>query len=203
MRILGLSCSPRRMGNTEILVSEVLDGAKSEGAEVELFSLSGKAIMPCDGCRACQSTGECHIHDDIRALYDKLLDVDGIIFGTPIYFYSMAAQAKTIMDRTIALREPNFGLTNKVGAVVAVAGSLGVIDAIKDFYFYIALNHMIAADYVFGYADEKGAIRKDTIVMKSAWELGREMVQLIKKRFEFPVEFRGRLTNYVTRKYNL
>ena len=139
----------------------------------------------------------------MKAVYDMLISADGIVFGTPIYFYSMTAQAKTLMDRTIALREPNFSLTNKVGGVIAVAGNLGIIDALKDFYFYIALNHMIAADYVFGYANEKGTIRKDEIAMQSAWELGREMVQLIEKRFEFPIEFRGRLTTNVARKYNL
>jgi multimeric flavodoxin WrbA len=148
------------MGNTEILVSEALHGAKSEGAEVELFSLSGKIIKPCDGCEICHNTGECHIQDDMKAVYDMLVNADGIVFGTPIYFYSMTAQAKALMDRTIALREPNFSLTNKVGGVIAVAGNLGIIDALKDFYFYIALNHMIAADYVFGYANEKGAIKK-------------------------------------------
>ena len=203
MRILGLSCSPRRLGNTEILVSESLSGAKSEGAEVELFSLSGKVIKPCDGCEVCHSTGECHIRDDMQAVYSKLIAADGIVFGTPIYFYSMTAQAKALMDRTIALREPNFSLTNKVGGVITVAGTLGIIDAIKDFYFYIALNHMVAADYVFGYANEKGEIRKDRVAMKAAWELGREMVRLVEKDFEFPAEYRGRLTTYVVRKYNL
>lgn len=203
MKILGLSCSPRRMGNTEILVSEALSGAQNEGAEVELFSLSGKEIKPCDGCETCYKTGKCHINDDMQTIYQKLVQADGIIFGTPIYFYTMTSQAKALMDRTIALREPNFDLTNKVGGVVAVAGNLGIIDAIKDFYFYIALNHMVAADYVFGYASKKGAIRRDELAMKAAWELGREMVQLVAKGFEFPAEFKGRLTTYVISKYKL
>jgi multimeric flavodoxin WrbA len=203
VKILGLSCSPRRMGNTEILVSEALSGAQNEGAEVELFSLSGKEIKPCDGCETCYKTGKCHINDDMQTIYQKLVQADGIIFGTPIYFYTMTSQAKALMDRTIALREPNFDLTNKVGGVVAVAGNLGIIDAIKDFYFYIALNHMVAADYVFGYASKKGAIRRDELAMKAAWELGREMVQLVAKGFEFPAEFKGRLTTYVISKYKL
>jgi len=191
------------MGNTEILVSEALSGAQNEGAEVELFSLSGKEIKPCDGCETCYKTGKCHINDDMQTIYQKLVQADGIIFGTPIYFYTMTSQAKALMDRTIALREPNFDLTNKVGGVVAVAGNLGIIDAIKDFYFYIALNHMVAADYVFGYASKKGAIRRDELAMKAAWELGREMVQLVAKGFEFPAEFKGRLTTYVISKYKL
>ena len=203
MKILGLSCSPRKSGNTEILVGEALNGAQSEGADIELFSLAGKEIKPCDGCYACRETGECHINDDMQTIYQKLVEADGIIFGTPIYFYSMTSQAKALIDRTIVLRRPTIRLANKVGGVIAVAGRLGIIDAIKDLYFYIAISHMIPADYVAAYASEKGAIRKDKQAMKSAWELGREMVQLVRKRFEFPSEFEHGLTAYVTDKYKL
>jgi len=203
VKILGLSCSPRKSGNTEILVGEALNGAQSEGAEIELFSLAGKEIKPCDGCYACRETGKCHINDDMQTVYQKLVEADGIIFGTPIYFYSMTSQAKALIDRTIVLRRPTIRLANKVGGVIAVAGRLGIIDAIKDLYFYIAISHMIPADYVAAYASEKGAIRKDKQAMKSAWELGREMVQLVRKRFEFPSEFERGLTAYVTDKYKL
>ena len=203
MKILGLSCSPRKSGNTEILVGEALSGAQNEGAEVELFSLSGKEIKPCDGCYTCLETGKCHINDDMQAVYQKLIEADGIIFGTPIYFYSMTGQAKALIDRTIVLRRPSIRLANKVGGVIAVAGALGIIDAIKDLYFYIVINHMVTADYVAAYASEKGAIRKNERAMKAAWELGREMVQLVRKGFEFPGEFERGLTAYVTDKYKL
>ncbi|MFC1977541.1 flavodoxin family protein [Chloroflexota bacterium] len=115
MKILGLSCSPRKSGNTEILVAEALDGARNEGAEVELFSVSGKDIKPCDGCQSCIETSKCHIKDDMQTIYRELEAADGIIFGTPIYFYGMAAQAKAIMDRTFAIRRPSIKLANKVG----------------------------------------------------------------------------------------
>ena len=106
MKILGLSCSPRKMGNTEILLGEALNGAKHEGVEVELFSVSGKEIKPCDGCGSCRKTGECHIKDDMQTVYPKLVEADGIIFGTPIYVYGMTTQAKAIIDRPCALIEP-------------------------------------------------------------------------------------------------
>ncbi|MFC1977540.1 hypothetical protein ACFLWS_04670 [Chloroflexota bacterium] len=78
------------------------------------------------------------------------------------------------------------------------------MDAIKDLYFYIAVNHMLAADYVGAYATEKGEIRDNEPAMKTAWELGREMVQLVNKKFEFPEEFqRRRLSTYVAEKYGL
>lgn len=204
MKILGLSCSPRKSGNTEILVGEALDGARTEGADVELFSVSGKEIKPCDGCQTCITTSKCHINDDMQAVYQKLIEADGIIFGTPIYFYAMTAQAKAIMDRTYAIRRPTIKLANKVGGIIAVAGGIGLMDAIKDLYFYIAINHMVAADYVGAYAGERGAIRENEHVMKSAWELGREMVQLVNKGFEFPEEFGKRgLSGYVAEKYGV
>ena len=203
MKILGLSCSPRKSGNTEILLNEALDGARSDGAEVELFSVSGKEIKPCDGCSTCRETGKCHIKDDMQTIYQKLVEADGIVFGTPVYFYSMTSQAKAIIDRSIALRRPGIQLANKVGGVIVVAGRLGIIDAIKDLYFYMAISHMVPADYVAATASEKGSIRQDERAMKAAWELGREIVQLAGKGFKFPSEFEGGLTAYVTKKYKL
>lgn len=204
MKILGLSCSPRKMGNTAILVSEALDGAKKEGAEIELFSLSSKEIKPCDGCFTCSENGKCHIDDDMQTVYQKLLEADGIIFGTPIYFYSIASQAKALMDRTLFLSyRTTTKLANKVAGVIVIAGGSGRIDGIKDLYFYMAINHMVLADYVAGVAFEEGAIRKDQISMKAAWELGREMVQLVRKKFKFPSEFNRRLKDYVIEKYRL
>ena len=198
MKILGLSCSPRKSGNTEILLSEALNGAQHEGAETELFSVSGKEIKPCDGCYACSKTGECHIKDDMQTIYQKMIEADGIIFGTPIYVFSMTAQAKAVIDRTFALNRREKSLANKVGGVVVVAGSLGIIDAVKDFYFFFAIRKMLPANLVTAYAGNKGEIRKREQGMKAAWDLGREMVQLAAKKFEFPREFRRNFFAYGT-----
>ncbi|MFH1954423.1 MAG: flavodoxin family protein, partial [Pseudomonadota bacterium] len=191
MKILALSCSPRKQGNTAIMLEEALKGAEHEGSEIELFSVSGKEIKPCDGCWSCVRKGVCHINDDMQTLYDKLIEADGIIFGTPIYFYSMAAQAKTILDRTLALNQPERSLANKVGGVVVVAGSIGLIDAIKDLYFFIALRQMLPANFVAAYATDKGDIRKREKGMKAAWDLGRQMVKLVSMNFEYPSEFKS------------
>ena len=189
MKILGLSCSPRKQGNTAILLGEALKGARQEGAEVELYSLSGKTIEPCDGCGTCWETGECHIKDDMQKLYQKLLAADGIIFGTPVYFYNMAAQAKAVMDRTMSLDRSEKNLANKVGGIVVVAGGLGLIDAIKDLYFYIVTRPMLPANYVAAYGAPKGDVKKLEKGMKAAYDLGRQMVQLVNKKFEYPTEF--------------
>ena len=72
MKILAISCSPRSNGNTVAILEEVLHGAQDEKADVELYSVSGKTIQPCDGCRSCANTARCHITDDMQELYEKI-----------------------------------------------------------------------------------------------------------------------------------
>jgi multimeric flavodoxin WrbA len=189
MKILAVSCSPRKKGNTATLLAEALRGAQQEGAEVELYSVSGKTIKPCDGCHTCNEAGKCHIQDDMQELYLKLHEADGIIFGTPVYFYNIAAQAKTIIDRTIVTGHPDMSLANKVGGIVAVAGSFGLSSAVKDLYFYIISRHMLPANYVAAYASPPGDVKKLEKCMKAAFDLGRQMVTLAAKKFEYPAEF--------------
>jgi multimeric flavodoxin WrbA len=183
MKILGLSFSPRQDGNTVILLNEALSGAKEEEAETELYSVAGKDISPCDGCWACRKTGKCHIQDDMQELYSKLLEADGIIFGTPVYFYSMTGQAKTVIDRTIALGER---LANKVGGVVAVAGSLGLVDALKDLYFYIVMRRMLPAGFIAAYAGGKGEVKDLKKCMNATKDLGRDMARIVARGFKYP-----------------
>ncbi|MHA1106463.1 MAG: flavodoxin family protein [Promethearchaeota archaeon] len=189
MKILGVSCSPRKKGNTVILLEEMLRGAAEHGADIELFSISGKDIRGCDGCYSCIAKGECHIQDDMQPLYEKLIVADGIVFGSPIHFYGMTAQAKTIMDRTFALNQPGKSLANKVGGVIVVAGSIGLIDALKDYYFFITLKQMLPANFVAAYATGKGDAKRLKKGMDAAFRLGEEIVQLVDKKFEFPNEF--------------
>ena len=184
MRILAISGSPRKDGNTVTLLSEVLAGAKLEGADVELFSVAGRNIQPCDGCYGCTKTGKCHIKDDMQTLRDQMLEADGIIFGTPIYFYDMTAQMKAVMDRTLGL-----SLANKVGGVVAVCGSLGLIDALKDFAFYMMIRRILPAGHVSAYAMNPDELKKMEKCMKAANNLGRLMAALVKMNFKYPAEF--------------
>lgn len=189
MKILGISGSPRKSGNTEILMEETLAGSRMEGAEAELFSLAGKVIGPCDSCGACHRTGKCHIMDDMQVVYEKMAEADGIIFGTPIYFYGMTAQLKALIDRTFAPLGDGRTLANKVGGIIVVAGSVGVVDAVKDLYFYFAMRRMLPGNWVGAYATAKGDIKGKTKAMEAAREMGREMVQIAAKGFEFPREF--------------
>lgn len=194
MKILGLSCSPKKQGNTVTLLNEALNAAKNAGADVELYSVAGKDIRPCDACLACVKTGKCHINDDMQELYGKLLQADGIIFGTPIYYYGMSGQAKIIIDRTTALRIK--GLANKVGGVVVTAHSVGIIDALKDLYFYIVIRQMIPATFVAAYP--KNDMKEMQKCMKAASDLGNQMVQITAKKFEYPAGISGSLIAYGT-----
>ena len=183
MKVLGLSLSPRKDGNTVILLNEALNGARQEGAETELYYIAGKDIQPCDGCWGCRKNGECHIKDDMQEVYTKLLEADGIIFGTPVYFYNMTGQGKTVIDRTIALGER---LANKVGGVVAVAGSFGLADTVKDLYFYMITRRILPASFIAAYGGGKGDVKDLQKCMKATGDLGRESVKIVAKKVEYP-----------------
>lgn len=145
MKVLGISCSLRKGSNTEILVEEALVGAREVGAEAELLSLIGKEIKPCDGCFSCEKTGKCHIKDDMQPIYEKLLEADGIIIGTPVYFWFMAGQTKVLLDRTIALEYPNLRLAQtKVGGIITVAARTGLMNTVSALYTYFAASHMLS-----------------------------------------------------------
>ena len=97
--ILILSTSPRKNGNSEMLAREFARGAEEAGHNVELLSLHDKTIGFCKGCLACQKTQQCVIHDDADAIVRKMKDAEVIAFATPIYFYEMCGQMKTLLDR--------------------------------------------------------------------------------------------------------
>jgi len=198
MKILGLSFSPREQGNTELLLEHVFSGAKQLGSETELFRVAGKDIRPCDGCGSCFKSTECHIQDDMQELYVKMLDADGIVFGTPVYFYNMTAQGKAAIDRTIALGHSGKSLANKVGGIVVVGGSLGLLDAVKDLYFYMVTRQMIPASFIAAYGSHKGDVNKLEKCCKASVELGMQMVKISEKKFAYPEEFKASHIGYGT-----
>ena len=99
-KILIISTSSRKGGNSETLADEFARGAMEAGNSVEKVSLYDKTIGFCKGCLACQTTGQCIIHDDATAIMQKMLTTDVMVFATPIYFYEMCGQMKTLLDRT-------------------------------------------------------------------------------------------------------
>ena len=182
MKVLGLVFSSRLGGNTEILVQAALAGAKENGANVELLRISEMEISPCDGCMMCHQLGECRIKDDMQEVYKKILDADGVILGSPVYFWSVSGQTKIFMDRTYALRYPYHKLKNKVGGAIVVAGrrgSLGALSVINN--FFLGQDMLPTGLGIAGYGTEKGEVRKDEHAMKSARSLGSQVTELIKR----------------------
>jgi multimeric flavodoxin WrbA len=101
--ILGLSGSPRKGGNTDILVAEVLQGARDAGAKTEFVRIADLKVSPCIACYYCASHhGHCVIEDDMQGLYELLREADAWVLGTPIYWFSMSAQMKAVTDRFFA-----------------------------------------------------------------------------------------------------
>jgi len=102
-KVLILSGSPRKGGNSDLLCDQFLRGAKEAGHQVEKLTLREKQIAYCLACDACQKNGgTCVQQDDMAELLDKMIAADAIVMATPVYFYTMNAQMKTLIDRTYA-----------------------------------------------------------------------------------------------------
>ena len=99
-KILVISTSPRMGGNSETLADEFTRGAREAGHETEKICLYDKTIEFCKGCLACQKTERCMIHDDAAAIVERMRQADVLVFATPVYFYEMSGQMKTLLDRT-------------------------------------------------------------------------------------------------------
>lgn len=98
-KVVVISSSLRLNSNSEALAIRFAEGAKVAGNEVEIISLYGKEIAFCTGCLACQKRGSCVINDDALEITEKVLNADVVVFATPIYYYEMAGQMKTLIDR--------------------------------------------------------------------------------------------------------
>ena len=102
-KVLIISTSIRSNSNSEALANAFAEGAREAGNEVEVVSLRGKTIAFCKGCFACQKLGNCVIRDDANDLTEKLLNAEVVVWATPIYYYEMSGQMKTMIDRANSL----------------------------------------------------------------------------------------------------
>jgi multimeric flavodoxin WrbA len=183
LKILGIVCSPRINGNTEILIQEVLESARYCGANVKLITISDKKLNPCTHCEACYQTGECNIDDDMNEIYSELIAADGVVLGTPVYFWSISAQAKLVIDRTYALRYPQQKLRGKIGGAVAVAGRRGQVEALSQLNtFFLGQKMLVVGLGVDGRASKKGDIRLDIRAIEQAKIMGQQMVELFHEK---------------------
>jgi multimeric flavodoxin WrbA len=190
LKVLGIFGSPRRGGNTEILLEEALKGVEKEGGEVERLRLTDFTITPCKECHGCDQTGQCIVQDDMQKIYPKLLEADVIILASPIFFYGITAWAKALVDRCQALwarkyllKEPSLGKEGKkrkgflisVGATKGQKVFEGAILTAK--YFFDVLNAEYVGELVFRGIDAKGDILKYPEAIRQAFEAGRRLVR--------------------------
>lgn len=201
-RVLGIACSMRKDSNSEILLQRALASAKEAGAETELLRLLDASVAPCDGCYACSKAGVCHIEDDMQEWLVKVDQTDAVIFGTPVYFWTLAGQTKVLMDRLYPLYIEG-KLANKVGAVIAVASSMGHTGVWQVFNNFFCASHMLAADFVYAYARERGDARRDKHAWHAAWELGKEVVALASSQFGYPAAYPKPIYNLVKDRYGV
>jgi len=103
MKVLGITGSPRRGGNTDLLLAEFLRGAASKGAEIKTIVLNDLSFIPCQHCDACLKKGICRYEDDMQLIYQELEVADRIVLASPIHFAGVSAQMKTMIDRCQAL----------------------------------------------------------------------------------------------------
>lgn len=111
-KVLIISTSPRANSNSHALAGEFARGAKEAGNDVELICLRDKEIKYCMGCLACQKTGKCVIKDDAPEIVAKMHDAEVIVWSTPIYYYEMSGQMKTMIDRGNPLFDSDYNFTD-------------------------------------------------------------------------------------------
>ena len=125
MKVVGISGSPRKGGNTECLVRESLNVFTAQGWAVAEFFLSSKTVYPCAGCETCVDKYACVINnDDATSLFDELIRCDAVIIGSPVYYRNVTAQLKAVFDRSFAYKH-NELLMGKPGGAIAVGRGEG------------------------------------------------------------------------------
>jgi len=188
MKVVAFNGSPRKDGNTSILINRVFEELNKEGIETELVHIGGKDIHGCRACYACFKNLDkrcSHNKDILNECIEKMLSADAIILGSPTYFSNVSSEIKALIDRAGLVSMANgYMLKRKAGAaVIAVrrAGSVNVFDAINKFFL---INQMIVPGSVYwnlGIGSQKGEVNDDAEGIKTMKVLGENMAWLLKK----------------------
>ncbi len=200
MKITGILGSSRKGGNTEVLLDVALEEAREMGSSTSRITLRDKVIAPCNGCMGCARTGECVIPDDMQEVYREIREADGIIWASPVYFWSMSGLTKNALDRTYALTFPKLQQAGKLAGLILVAASRGCVSASNPFHMYFSYNHMFAAEFTMAWAQEKGEIKKDEMAVTTAKMMVRQMHALFAAHLTYPEGFARPLRNLVREK---
>jgi multimeric flavodoxin WrbA len=188
MKAVAFNGSPRKNGNTEILLKEVLKVLEEKGIKTELIQVGGKKVSGCIACMKCRKKADGRCHQDNKLLNEcikKMIKADAIIIGSPTYFSDLTSETKALIDIAgYAIRGAGNLLKRKVGAaVVAVrrAGAIHTFDSINHFFL---INEMIvpgSSYWNISYGREKGDVLKDEEGLRTMRVLGENIAWLLEK----------------------
>jgi multimeric flavodoxin WrbA len=185
MKTLGILGSPRIGGNSDMLLSQALAGAKEAGAHIEKIILGRKHIGGCKDCKKCNKTGICAVKDDMLEIQKKILNADAIIHSTPVYFWSMTSQIKAYLDRWCVFFDEQWNWHNayypkmrgkRIG-LITVCGDPNVHTAdtiVHSFQSTVEMTKMNWLGVVMASASAKGEIAKNEAAMREAFALGKK-----------------------------
>jgi multimeric flavodoxin WrbA len=182
-KILAVVGSPRKGGNTDLLVAKMAEGAQAAGAQVETIHLGELAIRECDGCHACWCGRPCSKDDGMRPLYPKIGASDLIVFGTPVYWYGPTALMKAFIDRFVYFNnETNRSMVRGKRAVVAVVLEetheetwRPVVEFFEKSLGYLEMR--LAGTIVVPGVGKKGEIREHPDRLEEAYHLGSTLAR--------------------------
>lgn len=185
MFVIGIIGSPRKGGNTEILMKEALEVCEKEGLSTELVHLADLCIKPCNECMVCKKEKICPIEDDFSPLYEKMLKADGILLGSPVFFSSATPEIKALIDRAgylgIAQDRP---FERKVGGPIIVGRRAGHNFTFAELLFFFLYHGMIVPGSTYwnvGFGRDVGEVYDDEEGIKTIREFGKNVSWLIKK----------------------
>lgn len=189
MKVLGIYGSPRKGGNTDTLLDEVLRGCRDAGAEVKSIRCTDLNMSGCVECGGCDQTGTCVINDDMQGVYPMLVEADVIVLASPMFFYGITSQAKALIDRCQALwckrlleKGPGRkkGYEGGKGYLVAAGATKGKnlfqSSELVAKYFYDALDMSYEGGVFVRGVEGPEDVRKHPDVLRQAYELGKTAV---------------------------
>lgn len=188
MKVLGIHGSPRKKGNSALLLTHCLEGAAASGAEVQTIKVAGMKISGCLECGGCDETGKCVVKDEMQDVYPLIVEASRIVIAAPIFFYGFPAQLKALIDRGQALwsrRRLAKSATQRKsydsghGYLIAVGATRGenLFDGCELVarYFYDAADMDYCGGLFFRRVDKKGAISEVPGALDQAYELGKRI----------------------------
>jgi multimeric flavodoxin WrbA len=185
MKVVAFNGSPRKDGNTTILITHAFRELEKEGVRTELMQLSGKEIRGCIACYKCFENRDqrCAVKDDIaNECIEKMVEADGIILGSPVYFTDVTAEMKALIDRAGFVSRANGAMhKNKVGAAVVALRRSGAVHALDTMNHFLLAAEMIVIGRGIGVGKDKGDVEKDEEGIQAVKAIGQRMAWLLKK----------------------